>query len=246
MHVFNVQDSCIETVLQSFTPTNSKIVQVIFSILLLMEIKKHFICNSCLRYLKKGDIPPLSAANNMCIDECPTQLQDLSSLKTLFISRRIPFMKLLAIPRGKQNSIYGCVVNIPIEPEHCVSVLPRVASPEEVVLVKLKRKRQYRGHAFQQNIRPQKIHDALHLIKNSLQNPLYKDVIINDDWQQQNCQNDEELWTALTAPLNEETNDQCEEECEADECEDERSKLSGIPFDTCLQPKDLIQYRYGP
>ena len=122
-------------------------------------------------------MPNLAVANGLDLDEIPLQLQDLNTLEIVLISRRIPFMKLLALPRGKQRTIHGSVVNIPVEPEETLAVLPRVPSPHAFVTVKLKRKLQYRGHVFEQNVRPTKIEEALHILKNNLRNPLYSDVI---------------------------------------------------------------------
>ena len=50
--------------------------------------------------LRKGDMPSIAVANGLKLDEIPLPLKDLSSLEVVFISRRIPFMKLLGIPRG--------------------------------------------------------------------------------------------------------------------------------------------------
>lgn len=108
--------------------------------------------------------------NNLQLEKNPQELKDLNSLEVAFISRRLPFMKLLALRRGKQKCVHGCVVNIPVEPEDSVSILPRVASSASIVLVKLKRKLQYRGHVFLQNIKTQKILDALNTLQ--LINPL--------------------------------------------------------------------------
>ena len=55
--------------------------------------------------------------------------KDLNALETVFISRRIPFMKIRALPRGKQRAMH--------EPEQLVSVLPRVPSPETFIPVKV-------------------------------------------------------------------------------------------------------------
>ena len=107
-----------------------------------------YICKTCSNALKKGEMPNLAVANGLDLDEIPQQLLDLNTLEMVLISRRIPFMKLLALPRGKQRSIHGCVVNIPVEPEETLAVLPRMPSPDAFVTVKLKRKLQYRGHVF--------------------------------------------------------------------------------------------------
>jgi hypothetical protein len=58
-------------------------------------------------------LPVLAIANGLDLDEVPQTLRDLNQLETTFISRRIQFMKLLALPRGRQKAVHGCVVNIP-------------------------------------------------------------------------------------------------------------------------------------
>lgn len=148
------------------------------------SIKSHdglqYICSCCKSSILKGTIPSISVANGLEFDEIPNELKDLKSLEAVFISQRIPFMKLVALPRGKQKSVHGCVVNIPIEIQQSLSVLPRVPSSDSFITVKLKRKIKYRGHVFMQTIRPRKIKNALHNLKCVMKNPLYEDVILND------------------------------------------------------------------
>ena len=207
-----------------------------------------YICTNCRNSLKKGQLPAMSVANGLQLDDIPQQLHELTSLEVIFIARRIPFMKLLGLPRGKQKAIHGCVVNVPVEPEQAVAVLPRVPSPDTVIPVRLNRKIQYRGHVLMQNIRPQKIRDALSLLKYGLSNPLYDDVVVNEDWESSSRAADSNLWDALTRePNNIETediegNDEGSDEDEENKedaipYEDENSKLRGLPFDSCLQPK---------
>ena len=215
-----------------------------------------YICNACHNSLKKGDIPLLSSTNGLQLDEIPEQLQDLNELETVFISRRIPFMKLVALPRGKQKAIHGCVVNIPVEPEDIAASLPRVPSSDCVILVKLKRKLSYRGHSLSQNIRPQKVKDALNSLKYGLQNPLYAHVLLDEEWEKNSAERDPSLWENLTGSnvaladlsgteVDDENDDEDESEVDEedgdreDKIEDVRSKLNGLPFDTCLMPKDM-------
>ena len=212
-----------------------------------------YICNTCRNSLRKGQLPAMAEANFMKLDEIPQQLKELTSLEVIFIARRIPFMKLLGLPRGKQKAIHGCVVNIPVEPEQSVSVLPRVPSPDTVIPVRLKRKIEYRGHVLMQNIRPQKIKDALNMLKHGLSNPLYDDVVVNEEWERSSREADSSLWDTLTRePDNaardgvernhEGSNDDSDEEEEGNrEEEDENSKLRGLPYDSCLQPKSITE-----
>ena len=199
-------------------------------------------------------MPSLAVANGLELDDIPLPLQDLSSLEVVFISRRIPFMKLLGLPRGKQKAIHGCVVNIPVEPEQTLFVLPRAPTPDSVIAVKLKRKIQYRGHVVMQNIQPYKIKQALQLLKHGLQNPFYRDVLINEDWEETNATQHSQLWSSLIAvPDADEDTAQEEDPCEIEEQipddqedlnvveeDDERNGLTGLLFDSCLQPKSTV------
>lgn len=92
-----------------------------------------------------------------------------------------------------------------------------------------------------QNIRPQNIENALITLKDVMKNPLYQDVTMNDNWRQDCEATDRSLWQNLTGENDEhlvesdpEDKDKPEEE---EEVEDDRSRLSGIPFDSCIQPK---------
>lgn len=75
-----------------------------------------YICSVCKRVLKKNELPSIAVCNNLQLDDTPQVLKDLNALEVSFVAKRIPFMKLLALPRGKQKSVHGCVVNIPVEP----------------------------------------------------------------------------------------------------------------------------------
>ena len=209
---------------------------------------KEYICSTCKTSILKGEVPALAVVNGLQLDEVPQTLADLNELESTFVARRIEFMKLLALPRGKQKAVHGCVVNVPVEPEKAVSILPRVSSPETMIPVKLKRKLQYRGHSIMQNIRPKAITDALYMLKYTLKNSLYEGVHINEHWIDDSQQQDPELWNALTGTPDvvtasgngsvESDNGEHDDD-EEENTEDERSRLSGLPFDTCLQPKDV-------
>ena len=231
---------------------------------------EQYICKTCSWNLKRNILPPQAVANSLQLDEIPEQLSDLSTLESMLISKRIPFMKILALPRGKQKAIHGCVVNVPINPEETCSILPHVPSSTSCITVKLKRKLEYRGHVILQSVRPWKIMEALEHLKLHQNNPHYKDIVINENWQDESFTDDPQLWEALTAnntsdngtihlvpsttensEEDEETtndttertntsneNDNSDDEDDSNEVED-RSEITGLPYDSCLQPKDL-------
>ena len=98
---------------------------------------KEWVCRTCDRALKRGNMPLQAKANG---------LQLLSSLNALELCLRVPFMKMVALPTGKQRSIHGPAVNVPSKVDTICEVLPRLPSQTEMVPIKLKRKVAYRGH----------------------------------------------------------------------------------------------------
>ena len=155
---------------------------------------KQWICKTCDNALKRGKLPAQAKANNLDLEDIPSELSDLNSLEVWFISLRIPFMKMVALPCGKQCAIHGPAVNVPTD---LTPVLPRLPSQMQMVPMKLKRKLCYKGHYMFQYVRPAKVLAALQWLK--LNNPLYKDIEINDDWTGNARQDDADLWEAISA-----------------------------------------------
>ena len=86
-----------------------------------------------------GKLPAEAKANNLDLEDIPSELSGLNSLEVQFISLRIPFMKMVALPCGKQRAIHGPAVNVPADLTPVCSLLPRLP-------MKLKRKLCYKGH----------------------------------------------------------------------------------------------------
>ena len=129
-------------------------------------------------------------------EDIPAELSDLNVLEKRLISLRISFMKMVALPRGKQQAIHGPAVNVPTSLAPVRTLLPRLPSQVQVQLValKLKRKLSYRGHYMYDHVRPAKFLVALQwLIAN---NPLYHDVPSTDNWQHAAVQDDGDLLQA--------------------------------------------------
>lgn len=74
-----------------------------------------WICYTCHRKILSGDIPPKAATNNMHLDPVPKELSCLNSLEQHLISLHIPFMKVMALPKGGQKNIHGPVVCVPTD-----------------------------------------------------------------------------------------------------------------------------------
>ena len=141
---------------------------------------------------------PLQAkANNLVLENVPPELKDLNPMEIWLISLRIPFMKMVALPCGKQKAIHGPAVNIPADLRPVCDLLPRLPLQAQVVPMKLKRKLSYKGHYMYQYVQPAKVLLALEWLKKN--NPLYKDVAIDQEWVKNADRDDSKLWEALSS-----------------------------------------------
>ena len=161
-----------------------------------LHSRQDYICNTCHLDLKRKNprVPAQACANGLQLQDVPEVLTSLNDLERRFISMRIPFMKLVSLPRGGQYGINGPCVNVPSELTSICNVLPRLPQEIQLVHFKLKRRLKYKGHHMSAMIRPRQILAALFWLKEN--NPLYKDIVINDNWEEQ-CQT-HELWSILT------------------------------------------------
>ena len=116
----------------------------------------------------------------MALDEIPDELKHLNNLELHIICKRILFMKLVKLPRGKQKGIKGAAVNVPADLGPACNLLPRLPPDAHIVSLKLKRKLEYKQAYLHDTIHPEKVITALHYLKSN--NPLYVDIEINEDW----------------------------------------------------------------
>ena len=83
---------------------------------------------------------------------------DLSELECRLIAPRLAFQKIFQAPRGGQLKITGNVVNVPVDVNSTVNMLPRYLDvnmlPDETgtIKVQLKRRLQYKSSALSLNI----------------------------------------------------------------------------------------------
>ena len=155
-----------------------------------------WICVTCDRSLQKGNMPRQAKANGLGLFDIPPELSQLNEVEIRLLSRRIPFMKIVALPKGKQKAIHGPAVNVPTQLDTICNLLPRLPNECEIIPMKLKRRLCYKSYYMYDSIHPQKIIDALKwLIQN---NKHYYDVKLNNNWAHEYNDNDPELWEALT------------------------------------------------
>ena len=113
----------------------------------------------------------------MYVDEIPPELACLEKLEQILIAQRIVFEKIIVMPKGQQKKVKGAICNVPVECDDTCKVLPRPPERSGIIMLKLKRKLEFRGHVYFQAVRPQFILNALNWLK--LNNPLYNSITIN-------------------------------------------------------------------
>ena len=154
-----------------------------------------YICHSCHKTLQSGTLPAQSKANYMSLEKIPDKLKDLNHLELHTICKRILFMKLVKLPRGKQKGIKGAAVNVPADLGPACQLLPRIPTDAHIISLKLKRKLEYKQAYLHDTIRPEKVITALKYLKNN--NPMYSDININENWIQTWQQLDQELYDGV-------------------------------------------------
>ena len=156
---------------------------------------KEWICRNCHVKLKRKKLPVQAKCNGLALSKVPDELSDLNPLEVRLLSRRIPFMKLVSLPRGKQAGIQGPAVNVPTDLDIVCEQFPRLPTECQIISLKLKRKLEYRKAYIHDFVRAHKVLLALQWLKSN--NPLYSDVKINPNWTEDSNACDPELWQAL-------------------------------------------------
>lgn len=208
---------------------------------------KLWICHTCDRHLLKGKVPVQSVANNLHLKPIPPELECLNELEQRLISLHIPFIRLIPLKKGGQNSVQGPTVCVPSNLSHVTSILPRDESEDKMVRMKLKRKLTYKGHYQDMHVDTGNIKNGLNYL--ILNNTRYKDVSINPKWintleETENETNEDEMTES------EEKVETCIDNDISDKDEDDAPEIQdfshikdqhGMFASSCLQPVDLGQ-----
>ena len=142
--------------------------------------KKEWICFTCDRHLRKGNVPPQAIVNGLRLDPIPEELKALNPLEKHLISIIQAFQKIVPLPRGGQKGVRGQMVCVPADLQKTADTLPWTLDTNNLIRVKLKRKLKYKGHHLYMTVSQEKIMKAIMKLKDI--NTLYKDITINDNW----------------------------------------------------------------
>ena len=148
--------------------------------MLVMIVKNGSLCRSCHNAMCRNNVSVQAEVDGLELARIPNELKDLNTLELQMISLRIPFMKLLALPSGKQCCIHGPAVNVPLKLDSVCTLLPRLPNEASMIPLKLKQKIHFKGHYMFDYVRPNKVMMALKWLKAN--NPLYSSLDTNDEW----------------------------------------------------------------
>ena len=172
--------------------------QLLSAMLATFNSKKHdqlYICRTCQTYVRHNQVPSQAAINGLKLDDTPKQLH-LTELESALIAQRVPFMKVLALPRDRQRAIRGAVVNVPSNISSTKTVLPLTPAQAGIIPIKLKRRLRYKGYVMHQFVRPDAILSAVRwLVQN---NQLYCGLDVDEDWHKSCMEEDPEAWNSMT------------------------------------------------
>ena len=203
--------------------------------------KSEWICNSCDNSLSKQKIPMQSQANNLRL--CPKieELENLCPIELMLISQIIPFMFIVSRAKGAQHGLKGQCVLVPTDLKKIQTILPRSCDDGYLISLALKRRLSDKSAVNKQHIRPAAINRALRKLIEI--NPFYKDVSIDDQWENVSEQSDPELWKLLTDEnVAQEKND---DETDSDDniegndhIKEKEMKMSSVPHPTVMHNID--------
>ena len=139
-----------------------------------LEVGERFICETCLRYLKKGELPPKSFKNSLELHYTDAGLKKedlcLTELEGSLIAQNIVFQKIYQLPKSRWTGLKDKIVNVPISPEainNTLALLPRTPAQAGLIGISLKRKKEMKNTHKQQLINPDKIFRMLQKLKES-------------------------------------------------------------------------------
>ena len=122
------------------------------------------VCYTCFSYLKRGKLPKLAAFNGLKFVDVPPSVSSLSPLEERMVAPYINFMQIRPLKPfalNPQLGLKGSVVNIPVEVNDMVQVLPRKFNNMATIQIKLKRHVDHSTDYMFETVRPTKIKEAL-------------------------------------------------------------------------------------
>ena len=126
---------------------------------------KSYICKTCGKKLKQNCIPCQAVCNMLEVSELPEEFRDIRRLERVLIARRLLFKKISIMPKCQSPKLKGALCYVPRDAVDVCKTLTHRADSNGIVIVRLKRKLQCRGHVYFQSVRPNFIMRLLQYLK---------------------------------------------------------------------------------
>ncbi|XP_058839321.1 uncharacterized protein LOC131694833 [Topomyia yanbarensis] len=98
------------------------------------------LCQTCRSSLQRGTVPNLSTSNGFKYPSCPPDLPPLDPISERLISPRLPFMQIRRLRQAQGSyTIIGQVINVPVDVDEMVRVLPRQLEDDYAFNVSIKK-----------------------------------------------------------------------------------------------------------
>ena len=123
-------------------------------------------CVTCHKTILKALVPCQAVINKLGIVSLPKEFEPVNKLERILVSKRILFKKITIMSKGQTPNIKGTICNIPVQEikTNC-SILPRPPNSNGIVIVKLKRKLEYKSHVLFEAVRPEMVGKLLTYLK---------------------------------------------------------------------------------
>ena len=108
-----------------------------------------------------NNVPSFCLSDGLAFYEIPDCWKILTELKQRSISPRIPFMVIGNLSHSKQFGLKGNLINVSMNADKNVSILPRTFSETQTVQLKLMRQMKNKNAFMYETIRPKVVHTAV-------------------------------------------------------------------------------------
>ncbi|XP_071953105.1 uncharacterized protein [Antedon mediterranea] len=206
---------------------------------------KQWICKTCHLTLKRGKMPTQAKANNLSLTDQPRALTNLNALELRLICQRVPFMKMVGLPRGKQHGIHGPAVNVPAKLDTVCSLFPRLPSETQLIPMKFKRSLKHSSHYIYDYVDIGRVLTALRYLKRD--NVWYHEIDIRDNWVLDAENDDKELFQALVCTGSDKKSDENLKTADENSDSEHDGQSDGEKFDqacTCTEVAETSGVTY--
>jgi len=142
------------------------------------------LCVTCRKDIMSSKVPNICLSNGLAFHDIPDCLKVLTELEERLVSPRIPFMSIRSLGYSKQLGLKGNLVNVPMNVDTNVSILPRTFSDTQTIQLKLMKQMKNKNAFMYETIRPKVVHTAIEYL---IEQELYKDegIVISNNWLKQ-------------------------------------------------------------